>query len=349
MRIAYIVPSLVLKGPVIVVKELVNVMTAHGHECVVYYFDKSDASWLKCGNQRISMSKAIDFDSFDIIHSHGIRPDIYMSIFQGKRHKAKAVTTFHNFIFPDLASQYNRFISIIAGRLWLYAAKSHDKIVALSETGVEYYARWFPKKKLDYAYNTSDVDKTHVLSDEEREVVLDFKGNDTLLGVNALLTPIKGIDLIIKAMPFMEGCKLFIVGSGKEERALRRQAIDLQVSDRIYFAGYHKEAYRYLPFYDVFIVSSLSEGFSLVILEAAQYAKNVVLSDIDVFREFYTDEEAAFFQLGNTRSFVEAVKRAKESKAMGHRLMRRYNELFSPEKFYRKYLDIYKSVLSKTV
>ena len=45
MKLAYIVPSLAQRGPVLVVFHLVQEMLAHGHECTVYYFgNKSNLS-----------------------------------------------------------------------------------------------------------------------------------------------------------------------------------------------------------------------------------------------------------------------------------------------------------------
>jgi len=41
-RVAYIVPSLAPLGPVIVVRNLVERMVAHGHDCVVFYFDERE-------------------------------------------------------------------------------------------------------------------------------------------------------------------------------------------------------------------------------------------------------------------------------------------------------------------
>ena len=68
MKIAYILPSLANKGPIIVAKDLVNVMSKHGHECFVFYFDDKNQLHFQCPTQRIKMNTFIDFNSYDIIH-----------------------------------------------------------------------------------------------------------------------------------------------------------------------------------------------------------------------------------------------------------------------------------------
>lgn len=88
MKIAYIIPKLVNKGPIIVVQELVQQMITHGHECYVYFFDEGQEISPPCKTQKISFFESIDFNKFDIIHTHGLRPDLY--VFIHKPHKCKS-------------------------------------------------------------------------------------------------------------------------------------------------------------------------------------------------------------------------------------------------------------------
>lgn len=53
MKLAYIVPSLAQRGPVLVVFHLVQEMLAHGHECTVYYFDNIIELKFPCKTERI--------------------------------------------------------------------------------------------------------------------------------------------------------------------------------------------------------------------------------------------------------------------------------------------------------
>ena len=87
-----------------------------------------------------------------------------------------------------------------------------------------YYSRILFWKKLDFAYNTRSLPEDVSLTQEEQRVILDFKGNDCLIGVNALLTFRKGVDIVIRALPALPGYKLFIVGDGKEKGHLEKIA-----------------------------------------------------------------------------------------------------------------------------
>ena len=71
--------------------------------------------------------------------------------------------------------------------------------------------------------------------------ILSFKENKILLGCNALLTPRKGVDQIIRVLPFMPNVKLWIVGDGKSKISLLDLADRLGVRDRVCIAGYQKK------------------------------------------------------------------------------------------------------------
>lgn len=347
MNIAYIVPKLANKGPVIVVLELVNQMISNNHKCTVFYFDKEIEIKFPCKTQRISFFHKIDFNSYDIIHTHGLRPDSYIFFHKPFKCKAKFVTTLHNYILDDLTFQYNKLIGCTAGYIWLLFLKRHDRIVTLTKDALKYYMRWFNQNKLSYAYNTRNITTVEDIPSAEKIQINKFKGSSILLGVNAALTPRKGIDQIIEALPYLPEYKLMIIGSGKSLEALKQQSLKNNTSDRILFAGYKKNAYRYLPYYDIYALPSRSEGFVLTLIEAAIFKKNVICSDIAVFKEVVTNEEVSYFKLENIPSLIEAIKRAYREKFLGDKLYKKYQQTFSPQKFYEAYHKIYQSELEK--
>lgn len=342
MNIAYIVPKLANKGPVIVVKELATMMTRHNHKCKVFYFDEETEISMPCETEQISIFKSFDFNSFDIIHSHGIRPDLYVFIHKPLKCKAKTVTTLHNYVYQDFKYQYNGLVATIAGTVWIKLLSRHDKIVTLSKNAMDYYSKWIDVKKLYYAYNTRFIEHMDENPDAEDEKQINkFKGNNILIGINAALTERKGVDQIIKALPQLKDYNLAVVGNGKVMSDLQRLAAELNVKDRVLFMGYRKNAYRFLRYYDLYALPSRSEGFVLTLLEAAIYKKNVVCSDIPIFRETVSDEEVAFFEINNISSLIKAIRRAHECSYLGKNLNQRYNIMYSPECFYNKYFSIY--------
>lgn len=343
MKIAYIVPSLRNVGPVIVVKELADQMVKNGHQCHIFYFDEQIELKFPCSTSKISFLHAIDFSSFNIVHTHCLRPDAYVCLHKPLYGKTKFITTLHNYIFRDLFYQYNRFITYCCGYAWMKLLLiRHDCIVALSKDAVDYYKRWIKPSRLTWAYNTRSLLIQEELTLEEKRSLLEFKRDGILIGVNALLTERKGIDMIICALTKLPGYKLFIVGDGKVKSDLMQLAQKQSVDDRVYFAGYHKNAYRYLSYYDIYAIPSRSEGFPLALLEASIVGVPTVCSDIPVFKELYSEQEVSFFEIENIESLITAILRVTNNTFYSIAIRKKYWDKYSPEKFYQRYVDIYK-------
>lgn len=343
MKIAYIVPSLANRGPVIVVQELVRQFARHGHSCTVFYFDDIVELDFDCLVRQINMSERVDFSEFDVVHSHGMRPDRYVTRFASKNGRTVYLTTMHSYLIPDLSYQYNPVVGFIAGNWWLTRwTCRHDRIITLSKDAMKYYRSWFGADRLTYAYNTRDIDMESVAATpDEDTMITSFKGSSTLIGVNALLTERKGVDQIIRALAELPDHKLFVAGDGKSRAQLEELARREGVADRCLFAGYSKDAFRFIPHYDVYALPSRSEGFPMALLEAAVFAKPSVCSSLPVIREILDEGEVAFFDLEDIPSLHRAIMRATGNKAMGDAMRRRYDEQYSPDCFYLRHFEIY--------
>ena len=342
MHIAHIVPSLANKGPIIVVMELVTSFVRHGHNCIVFYFDDNIELSFNCPVKRISKNDIIDFSKYDIVHSHGIRPDRYIFKNRPKENpRTLFVSTLHNNIFIDLKYEYSLAIAAVFGRLWLKWLQKHDILVTLSKDAIDYYSKWFPTNKLAYAYNTRSLDITQKLTAEDIKVIASFKGTSILIGVNSMLTERKGIDLLIRALPTLIDYKLMIVGEGKSRKSLQKLAKNLQVENRCLFVGYKPNAYRYMDHYDLYAMPSLSEGFGLVLLEAAIYKVPTVASNLPVFMELFSPAEVSFFALENPNSIILAILNATSNMIMARKMNQKFLTAYSPELQYYQYLNIY--------
>lgn len=341
MNIVYIIPSLANTGPIIVVKELVEQFVVHGHYCDVFYLDDKVDVEFDCPVYKLIHGKGIDFTKYDIVHSHGMRPDRYVSKYREYSGKVKYISTIHCYAFDDFKYQYNWIISQVFGRLWLNALKKHDKIVTLSLHATQYYKEWFLPNRLTYAYNGRKLDSNASLTVAELKELYEFKGNSILIGINASLTGIKGVDMVVKALVRLNKFKLFVVGEGKIKVDLINLARKLGVDDRCYFAGYRLDAYRYVCHYDVFAMPSRNEGFGLTLIEAAFFKTPCVCSNIPIFKELFSSNEVSFFELENIEDLARAINNAAENSDLGLQMHKKYLKSYLPQQMYQKYLDIY--------
>jgi len=89
------------------------------------------------------------------------------------------------------------------------------------------------------------------------------------------LHSIKKIDEMISIFSKLENdkTKLYIVGSGDEEERLKVMTENMGLTDRVIFTGYltKKEMIPYLKKSSVFLMTSITEGLPMVLLEAMSY------------------------------------------------------------------------------
>lgn len=143
-----------------------------------------------------------------------------------------------------------------------------------------------------YASQTKDIAKKDMvhstLSSEmfyERASV-SFHSPLRLLTVSRLV-PLKGLDVLLKAMQFLAEQKLEVewwcVGEGPARQAIEQVAAELGQTEKVKFLGNipnGPELYRLYQAADIFVLPSLTEGISQSLLEALAHSLPAVASEV---------------------------------------------------------------------
>ncbi|MBC8019488.1 MAG: glycosyltransferase [Verrucomicrobia bacterium] len=96
------------------------------------------------------------------------------------------------------------------------------------------------------------------------------------------LTQQKGHDLLLQAFSRVcrvEPCKMIILGEGVLRGDLEHLACTLGIADRVVFAGWQQNPFRFLAMADIFVLSSHYEGFPNALLEAMALGLPVISTD----------------------------------------------------------------------
>lgn len=346
MKIAYIVPSLVNKGPIVVVHTIVKNIVDKVDLVHVYYFDDDFVLEFPCQTYKLTMDRPINFDDYDVIHTHGYRPDKYISNWKKRIKKAKTVCTIHSDIAQDLKFSYNKLISCVYTPFWLRMMKSHDAVAVISGKLETLYKKKF--KSLYKIYNGVDID----LDESKIDAAYDDKINEfrnrnlSIIGTYAAISKRKGIDQIIQLLKIRTDLALVCIGEGNEIKSLLNLAKTIGVYDRVIFFPYLKNPYNYIHLFDVYVMPSRSEGFGLALVEAALANAAIVCSDIEVFHEIFNENEVTFFELENINSLDLAVKSALQTKKLKSvNAYKKANKYFSGEIMGLNYLEFYKKII----
>jgi glycosyltransferase involved in cell wall biosynthesis len=92
----------------------------------------------------------------------------------------------------------------------------------------------------------------------------------------------KGFEHLLRAMAELRGrvpSHLWILGEGPERAALEGLARTLGIERDVTFLGFREDPYRFMAAGDVFVLSSLYEGFGNVVVEAMACGLPVVSTD----------------------------------------------------------------------
>ncbi len=125
------------------------------------------------------------------------------------------------------------------------------------------------------------------------------------------LAPVKDYPTLLRAFARLPSCaQLEIVGTGPEEARLFSLVGDLDVRDRVRFAGFHAKVQPFLDVADGFVLSSLWEGLPVSILEAAASSLPVVAtSGRGTAEAMLPGESGLITPVGDPQALATAMRR----------------------------------------
>jgi len=143
--------------------------------------------------------------------------------------------------------------------------------------------------------------------------------------------------------------RLVIVGDGSQRRELERAATELGVEGRVDFLGVREDVPDLLPHFDVFVLSSSSEGLPLSILEAMACARPVVATAVGEISRVVTNGVTGMtVPPGNAPALAHAMSmmldRPAWAAAMGAAARRLVESAYSLTRVVEQYQALYASV-----
>lgn len=349
MRVAYLIPSLSKAAPIVVVKDLVDqIILNPSVQVKVFYLDEVDDPIIfNCDCERVSFFNLNKLSDFDVIHSHMFRPDLYLflaSFFSLK--KEKMVTTLHQYNFCNFRySGYGFLRSIFFSYLWDLLVSRHGNICVLTEHMKEYYSKRFLLRfsSIVTVNNGRPVFSKHPIN-PLIDLVNKLPTGSVLMGTASRIVELKGIDQCIKALKYLDGHFLVIMGDGEFRQSLELLAKSENVYDRCFFLGAVIEPRHYFQFLDIAIFPSRSEGFGLSLVEAASTGIPIVCSKIPAFCELFNQDEVSFYELDDISSLVQGILFAeREEKILSKNALSRYMRSYTSDIMASKYLNVYNS------
>jgi len=184
----------------------------------------------------------------------------------------------------------------------------------------EMILRGIESEKITVIPNAVDIEKFTEGSpaDAELKTKLGFDGCK-VLGFLGSFYAYEGLSLLMSALPSMlakdDSIRVLLVGGGPQEKNLKQQVAELQLQDKVVFAGRvpHEQVQIYYDLVDVLVYPRLPMRLTELVtplkpLEAMAQGKIVVASDVGGHKELIRDRENGYlFESGNESSLAAKV------------------------------------------
>lgn len=175
-------------------------------------------------------------------------------------------------------------------------------------------------EKISVIPNAVDIEKFTVggVPDAALKAQLGLVGKQ-VLGFIGSFYAYEGLNLLLDALPLMlqasPEVRVLLVGGGPQEAALKAQATQLGIADKVIFSGRvpHTEVQRYYDLVDVLVYPRLSMRLTELVtplkpLEAMAQGRVLVASDVGGHKELIRDgETGVLFHAGDAAHLAEQV------------------------------------------
>lgn len=250
----------------------------------------------------------------DVMHTHNAVAHYQATLATCGLHIARVINTRHSMARNVAGHRKWR-----RRREWLYrrAVTFTDTVALVCQAARdEAVARKLvPARKASVVPNGIPVDRFHPARREAHERLASLCGvaaHALLVGTVGRLNWAKDQASMIRAFRVVRERRpeavLVLIGDGELRAGLEQLAATEGVADGVRFLGDRSDVHQLLQGLDLFVLSSVSEGYSMALLEASATALPIVATDVGGNREIVHDGlTGALVQAGDVAALAAAI------------------------------------------
>lgn len=294
-----------------------------------------------------------DREGASLFHAHQYTPFFQCMLSRGLLGGRPIVFTEHGRHFPDLPSRRRSIVN----RLLL---RKPDRLIGVGEAVRQALIRneGLPAHRVEVVYNGVDLDALAKPSSGARERIreeLGLSADQFVVTQVARLhelkdhqTALKAVSAAIAAVPHLH---LVIVGDGEERAAIERGIEELNLQTHVTLTGIRSDIADILAAVDCFLLTSISEGIPLTIIEAMAARIPVVSTGVGGIPEMINHGETGFLtESGDVDGLAVALTKLCQEPELCTQIARNAvitaEQQFSLKGMLNGYASIYGEVLS---
>lgn len=249
----------------------------------------------------------------EIVHTHGPRANMVMGILKPFI-KAKWIVTLHSNPYLDFSDRGLK--GSLFEKINVSSVKKADSVITVSNE-----IRWIMQKvglhetQLHTVYNGIDFEPPLMKAKNEHTFQLIAVGR---------LEAVKNFSFLLKVLADLglPNWKLVLCGEGKEKESLISLSQELKIEAQVEFKGWlNKEDLREaVSESDLMVLPSISEGFPVVLLQAAEQQVPCIASNVGDVNTLMASSEAGWLIEANDATALASSLSEAHSKWEAHEL-----------------------------
>lgn len=361
LRVLQVIPSLAIGGAEVLVSTLADPFRELGLDIHFWLFTEEGsplerqmteagftAFYSGCNrryhpNQVFRLATHFKKYNYDIIHAH-LFPPLWMVPIARRmaRTTSKLVFTEHS------TSNSRRRAMFRPIERWVYS--QYDRVVCISEGVRNALEEWIGNHRggfevihngipLDRFANVDPLPRTELIGTEEATIVL----------MVASFREQKDHRTVVYATRTLPDVHLVFVGRGPLEQSIKDLVRSLGMEHRVHFLGQRNDVERVMASADIYVQSSLSEGFGIAALEAMASGLPTIASDVPGLAEVVGDA-GLLFPAGNAEQLALLIRKLQTDRQLRETLRLRARQRaasLSIESTAYRYVELYKALIRK--
>jgi len=238
----------------------------------------------------------------DVIHTHGYRPDVIAAA--GPLPPGEAlVSTVHGFTGGDWKNRCYEWLQ-------LHAYRRFDAVVGVAEPVAERLRQAGVAPRSVFVVPNAWRETVTPLHRAAARQALGLPADRLVLGWVGRLSVEKGPDVLLDALARLRDLPLTaaVLGSGSAREALEQRTRELGLDGQVRWYGMVPEAMRLFAAFDVFVLSSRTEGTPIVLFEAMAAGTPIVATRVGGVPRVVSPAEAALVAADDAEALAAAVR-----------------------------------------
>jgi|RhiMethySRZTD1v2_1073278.scaffolds.fasta_scaffold00793_7 glycosyltransferase involved in cell wall biosynthesis len=276
----------------------------------------------------------------DVLHCHGYKPNILLGFLPRRWRPAPLIATVHGYTHGTGLNRMRLY-------KWLdvRALRRFDRVV-LVHSGMKTIRGLDGLDSHRVAVIENGLaERDGAPADMDSRLAAFCRG--TVIGAIGRLSPEKGFDRLIAAFAALvekgSPAKLVILGEGPERAMLERAVADKGLGERVLLPGF-VDGPRHLQLFSVFVLSSLTEGLPISLLEAMRAGVPVVATKVGGVPSVLGDDGGLVVERDDVTGLARALDRVLTDPSLAAALVRAASlrvRGFSNERMVARYMDEY--------